>query len=109
MVRDTHIVYMRKLVAIVVLIAILVVLFSSPLIVAATAEQPEPDSCCTVHVEPEEPSCCAHSEASGCCFTLYLPPATESALLWTETSDAVSVEPFYFRESCNSIFEPPKV
>ena len=105
-----RIMHMRQTIVLTVLVAILLVLLSSPF--ASAVDEPLvcviEHSCCVVYIEVDEPPCC-NPEASACCFSLYPPPVYEFYFVSPQVVDAVCVEQFYFRDSCDFIFEPPKV
>ena len=96
----------QKMVAMAVLLAIILVLVSSPFTTAAAVIE-LPDPCCAV-IPFEEPPCC-DSEANSCCFMLYPPSMCEICFVLTWFTDTACFEQFNGRDICEFIFEPPKM
>ncbi|MCL2842945.1 MAG: hypothetical protein FWE28_05685 [Oscillospiraceae bacterium] len=106
--QRNNILHMQKPIAILVMFAIALVLFSSHQ-AAATSPMPQLDPCCVDElVLLEELPCCEISEVAGCCFALYPPPMCTYCFVAATIDNAVCISLFHYRDCCNFIFEPPK-
>jgi len=110
MTRCRGVVSIRRAIAMTVVVAIVLVLFSSPVVIAEAVDVPP---CCHTDVERlvevDEPPCCASSDLGGCCFIVCLPPMCQLLFVPSVVSEAVLGQQFHCRGCCSFIFEPPKM
>ena len=107
----------RRAVATTIAAVIVFFLVIAPLSVCALAadfdadeRQQNPPPCCEVFASEECLPCCKiDSQASGCCFAVFLPPIKTDQAVLDEQSGTVGLENSGLKSISCFVFEPPKM